>query len=96
MTGETGFLLLQCIENPVTFGMDLVTGCTGHAFTLMRAAEPGRPGAESMTAQAYLVLLGHRCRRAGTERYRRVTISTPAFGARMFFSGAVAGFALKI
>lgn len=96
MAGKTGFLLHQGIENPVAFCVDLVAGGTGQVFTLVGTAEPGQPPPGFMTAQAHLVLFGHRRRGAGSEGDRGIAVLAPALGARMFLAGPMAGFALQI
>lgn len=96
MTGKTGFLLRQGIENPVALSVNLVAGGTGQVFTLMGTAEPGQAPPGFMTAQAYLVLFVHRRRGAGSEGDRGIAVLAPALGACMFLAGPMAGFALKI
>jgi len=94
MTAETGFLLRECIKNAVAFRVNLVAGCTGQIFTLMGAAKPGQSGTGFVTAQADLVLFSNRGRGFGAEGDWWIVILPPALGARVLFSGAMAGFAL--
>jgi hypothetical protein len=96
MTGEAGLDLRLGIENPVTLCVHLVAGCAGNVFTLVCAAEPTQTPPGLMAAEAHLVLIRCRCLGLYAEGDRRISIPSPALGARMFFAGTMAGFALKI
>ena len=96
MTGKTGLLLCQGIENPVAFSVDLMAGCTGNIFTLVSAAKPAQAAPGYMTAQAYPVLFGRRRCSFKAEGKRWIAVPTPALTAGMLLAGPMAGFALKI
>jgi hypothetical protein len=61
MARETGFLLRECVKDPVSFAVHLVAGSAGDFFEFVGAAEPAQPPARFVAAKADLVLLGRRC-----------------------------------
>ena len=95
VAAETGLLLRQGIEHPVTFPVNLVTGCTGNILYFMRAAEPAQAPFGLVTVEANLVLLRGRRMGGSAKGPHRHFVTAPPLCPCVLFAGAVAGFALQ-
>lgn len=71
VTGKTGFLLGQGIQNRVRLAVDLVTGGAWNGFSLVRAAKPTQSAMGLVTTQAHFVLLPGRGFCPDTKQNRR-------------------------